>query len=78
MKKHEKPTPLRLLDEAKEINEEIQSLMFPLLTAVENEAESDTYFMLRAVSRLLKDQFIEFERLAEVTKWDKLLSMPPA
>ncbi|MDD9340007.1 MAG: hypothetical protein PV362_10225 [Providencia heimbachae] len=68
MKKHEKPTPLRLLDEAKEINEEIQSLMFPLLTAVENEAESDTYFMLRAVSRLLKDQFIEFERLAEVTK----------
>lgn len=68
MKKHEKPTPSRLLDEAKEINEEIQSLMFPLLTAVENEAESDTYFMLRAVSRLLKDQFIEFERLAEVTK----------
>ncbi|WP_265494698.1 hypothetical protein [Providencia heimbachae] len=68
MKKHEKPTPSRLLDEAKEINEEIQSLMFPLLTAVENEAESDTYFMLRAVSRLLKDQFSEFERLAEVMK----------
>lgn len=68
MKKHEKTTQLRLLDEAKEINEEIQSLMFPILTAVENEAESDTYFMLRAVSRLLKNQFIEFERIEEVMK----------
>lgn len=68
MKKHEKPTPSRLLDEAKEINEEIQSLMFPILKAVEDEAESDTYFMLRAVSRLLKNQFIEFERIEEVMK----------
>ena len=68
MKKHEKPTPSRLLDEAKEINEEIQSLMFPILTAVENEAESDTYFMSRAVSRLLKNQFIEFERIEGVMK----------
>ncbi|MEY0933975.1 hypothetical protein AB7185_07895 [Providencia rettgeri] len=68
MKKHEKTAQLRLLDEAKEINEEIQSLMFPILTAVENEAESDTYFMLRAVSRLLKNQFIEFERIEEVMK----------
>ncbi|MEX9815386.1 hypothetical protein AB7X09_05300 [Providencia rettgeri] len=68
MKKHGKPTPPRLLDEAKGINEEIQSLMLPLLTAVENEAESDTYFMLRAVSRLLKNQFIEFERIEGVMK----------
>ena len=68
MKKHEKPTQSRLLDEAKEINEELQALMFPLLTAVENEAESDTYFMLRAVKRLLENQFIEFERIEGVMK----------
>ncbi|WP_272579642.1 hypothetical protein [Providencia sp. PROV266] len=68
MKKYEKPMQSRLLDEAKEINEEIQSLMRPLLTAVENEAESDTYFMLRAASRLLKNQFIEFERIEGIAE----------
>lgn len=68
MKKHEKPTPSRLVDGAKEINEEIQSLMSPLLTAVENEADSDTYFMLRAVKRLLENQFSEFERIEGVMK----------
>ena len=68
MKKHEKSTPSRLVDGAKEINEEIQSLMSPLLTAVENEADSDTYFMLRAVKRLLENQIIEFERIEGVMK----------
>lgn len=68
MKKHEKPIQSRLLDEAKEINEEIQSLMLPLLTAVENEAESDTYFMLRAVNRLLSNQYIEFERIEGIAE----------
>ncbi len=68
MRKHEKPTPSRLVDGAKEINEEIQSLMLPLLTAVENEADSDTYFMLRAVKRLLENQFIEFKRIEGVMK----------
>ncbi|HEM7186071.1 TPA: hypothetical protein U2I61_000507 [Providencia rettgeri] len=68
MKKYEKPTPSRLVDGAKEINEEIQSLMSPLLTAVENEADSDTYFMLRAVKRLLENQFSEFERIEGVLK----------
>ena len=63
MKKHEKPTPSRLLDEAKEINEEIQSLMFPILTAVENEAESDTYLILRAVSRILKINLLSLKEL---------------
>ncbi|MBD2816023.1 hypothetical protein ID850_14935 [Xenorhabdus sp. Flor] len=45
------------------INEEIQALLMPLLAAVENEAEPDTYAMLRAVQRLSVCQFSELLEL---------------
>lgn len=44
---------LSTLEEVEHINEELQALLIPLLTAVENEAETDTHFMLRAVNRLV-------------------------
>ncbi|HEM8291646.1 TPA: hypothetical protein ACGBIO_000775 [Providencia rettgeri] len=51
-----------------EINHEIQAILLPLLTAVENEAETDTHFMLRAVNRLVCAQGNEITRLEEVMK----------
>ncbi|WP_047685726.1 MULTISPECIES: hypothetical protein [Xenorhabdus] len=47
------------------INEEIQALLMPLLTAVENEASNDTYLMLRAVERLSVCQFDDLTELNE-------------
>ncbi|MEX0447824.1 hypothetical protein [Xenorhabdus sp. SGI246] len=52
--------------DVKQINEEIQALLIPLLTAVENEADSNTHLMLRAVDRLISVQFDEINKLAEV------------
>ncbi|MGX4746107.1 hypothetical protein [Providencia rettgeri] len=40
---------LSTLEEVEHINEELQALLIPLLTAVENEADTDTHFLLRAV-----------------------------
>lgn len=54
-----------------DINHEIQAILLPLLTAVtavENEAETDTHFMLRAVNRLVCAQGNEITRLEEVMK----------
>lgn len=59
---------LSTLENVDHINEEIQALLIPLLTAVENEAETDTHFMLRAVNRLICAQSTEITRLAEVLK----------
>nr|WP_282560247.1 hypothetical protein [Providencia alcalifaciens] len=69
---------LSTLEEVEHINEGLQALLIPLLTAVENEADTDTHFLLRAVNRLVHAQGKEITRLAEVMKWDKSLSMPPA
>ncbi|MEY0867423.1 hypothetical protein AB7203_08725 [Providencia alcalifaciens] len=44
---------LSTLEEVEHINEELQALLIPLLTAVENEADTDTHFLLRAVNRLV-------------------------
>ncbi|MEY0054431.1 hypothetical protein [Providencia rettgeri] len=59
---------LSTFEEIGHINEELQSLLIPLLTAVENEADTDTHFMLRAVNRLICAQQKEINRLAEVMK----------
>lgn len=59
---------LSTLEEVEHINEEIQALLIPLLTAVENEADTDTHFLLRAVNRLICIQGKEITRLAEVLK----------
>lgn len=59
---------LSTLENVDHINEEIQALLIPLLTAVENEAETDTHFMLRAVNRLICAQSTEITRLSEVLK----------
>ncbi|WP_458024736.1 hypothetical protein [Providencia stuartii] len=59
---------LSTLKEVERINEEIQALLIPLLTAVENEADTDTHFLLRAVNRLVHAQGKEITRLAEVLK----------
>lgn len=59
---------LSALKEVEHINEEIQALLTPLLTAVENEADTDTHFLLRAVNRLVCAQGKEITRLAEVLK----------
>ncbi|MDI7243248.1 hypothetical protein QML58_07270 [Providencia rettgeri] len=69
---------LSALEEVEHINEELQALLIPLLTAVENEADTDTHFLLRAVNRLVHAQGKEITRLTEVMKWDRSLSMPPA
>ena len=55
---------LSTLEEVEHINEELQAL----LTAVENEADTDTHFLLRAVNRLVCAQGKEITRLAEVMK----------
>lgn len=59
---------LSTLEEVEHINEELQALLIPLLTAVENEADADTHFLLRAVNRLVHAQGKEITRLAEVMK----------
>lgn len=59
---------LSTLEEVEHINEELQELLIPLLTAVENEADTDTHFLLRAVNRLIHAQGKEITRLAEVIK----------
>lgn len=59
---------LSTLEEVEHINEELQALLIPLLTAVENEADTDTHFLLRAVNRLVHAQGKEITRLAEVMK----------
>ncbi|HGN2088796.1 TPA: hypothetical protein ACKRY6_003145 [Proteus mirabilis] len=59
---------LATLEEVEHINEELQALLIPLLTAVENEADTDTHFLLRAVNRLVHAQGKEITRLAEVMK----------
>ncbi|MCY0801756.1 hypothetical protein GKR56_17800 [Providencia alcalifaciens] len=59
---------LSTLEEVEHINEELQALLIPLLTAVENEADTDTHFLLRAVNRLVHAQGKEITRLAEVIK----------
>lgn len=59
---------LSTLEDIEHINEELQALLIPLLTAVENEAETDTHIMLRAVNRLVHAQGREITNLAEVMK----------
>ncbi|HIE5975307.1 TPA: hypothetical protein ACXNXU_002706 [Proteus mirabilis] len=59
---------LSTLEEVEHINKELQALLIPLLTAVENEAETDTHFLLRAVNRLVHAQGKEITRLVEVMK----------
>lgn len=59
---------LSTLEEVEHINEELQALLIPLLTAVENKADTDTHFLLRAVNRLVHAQGKEITRLAEVMK----------
>ncbi|UBX48257.1 hypothetical protein LDO51_13960 [Providencia alcalifaciens] len=59
---------LSTLEEVEHINEGLQALLIPLLTAVENEADTDTHFLLRAVNRLVHAQGKEITRLAEVMK----------
>ncbi|MEQ4640070.1 hypothetical protein ABN072_02165 [Providencia rettgeri] len=59
---------LSTLEEVEHINEELQALLIPPLTAVENEADTDTHFLLRAVNRLVHAQGKEITRLAEVMK----------
>ncbi|HHR6108900.1 TPA: hypothetical protein ACS73P_000133 [Providencia alcalifaciens] len=59
---------LSTLEEVEHINKELQALLIPLLTAVENEADTDTHFLLRAVNRLVHAQGKEITRLAEVMK----------
>ncbi|PHM31324.1 hypothetical protein [Xenorhabdus innexi] len=46
-----------------ELNEEMQAILLPLLTAVENEANSDTHAMLRAVYRLSMSQYKDLDTL---------------
>lgn len=50
------------------INEEISALLIPVLTAVENEAETDTHLMLRAIHRIVNEQYLALRDLAEVMK----------
>ncbi|OAT53655.1 hypothetical protein [Providencia heimbachae] len=59
---------LSTLEEVEHINEELQALLIPLLTAVENEVDTDTHFLLRAVNRLVHAKGKEITRLAEVMK----------
>ncbi|MEX9921732.1 hypothetical protein AB7X34_19400 [Proteus mirabilis] len=50
------------------ISEEITALLIPVLTAVENEAETDTHLMLRAIQRIANEQYFTLRELAEVMK----------
>lgn len=62
------PAHRQCLDEALKINEELQALLSPLLTAVENEADTDTHLMLRALRRIVLDQLDELTRLGAIFK----------
>ncbi|MDH0356276.1 hypothetical protein [Morganella sp. GD04133] len=53
---------------AVEINEELQALLIPLLTAVENEAQTDTHLMLRTLQRLVFSQIKSLDGLGEILK----------
>lgn len=55
-------------ESALNINEEISALLIPVLTAVENEAETDTHLMLRAIRRIVNEQYLALRDLAEVMK----------
>ncbi|MEY0256206.1 hypothetical protein AB7X32_20830 [Morganella morganii] len=64
------PAHRQHLDDALKINEELQVLLSPLLTAVENEADTDTYLILRAVQRITLVQLDKLTRLDAVFKKD--------
>jgi hypothetical protein len=64
------PAHRQYIDDALKINEELQALLSPLLTAVENEADTDTYLMLRAVQRITLVQLDKLTRLDTVFKKD--------
>ncbi|MEQ1962061.1 hypothetical protein ABLB69_02570, partial [Xenorhabdus khoisanae] len=49
-----------------EINEEMQAILVPLLTAVENEADADTHATLRAVRRLSTNQYQDINELDSI------------
>lgn len=55
-------------ESALHIREEITALLLPVLTAVENEAETDTRLMLRAIHRIANEQYFTLRELAEVMK----------
>ncbi|EPI2104858.1 hypothetical protein MNY64_06645 [Moellerella wisconsensis] len=55
-------------ESALKISEEISALLIPVLTAVENEAETDTHLMLRAIRRIANEQYFTLRELAEVMK----------
>lgn len=55
-------------ESALNINEEISALLIPVLTAVENEAETDTHLMLREIQRIANEQYFTLRELAEVMK----------
>ncbi|QCJ70366.1 hypothetical protein C9446_11175 [Providencia heimbachae] len=46
-----------------EINEEMQAIILPVLTAVENEADDDTFILVRAIQRILLTQSVELGEL---------------
>lgn len=50
------------------VSEEIIALLLPVLAAVENEAESDTHLMVRAIKRIAVEQYEKLRVLAEVMK----------
>ncbi|EPF5871932.1 hypothetical protein Q4R55_12145 [Morganella morganii subsp. sibonii] len=64
------PAHRQYIDDALKINEELQALLAPLLTAVENEADTDTHLMLRAVQRITLVQLDKLTRLDAVFKKD--------
>ena len=51
------------LNLAIEINEEMQAIILPVLTAVENEADDDTFILVRAIQRILLAQEVELKEL---------------
>nr|WP_282565682.1 hypothetical protein [Providencia rettgeri] len=51
------------LNEIIETNEEMQAIIIPVLTAVENEADTDTFLLVRAIQRILLAQGAELNEL---------------
>lgn len=51
------------LNEIIETNEEMQAIIIPVLTAVENEADTDTFLLVRAIQRILLAQGVELNEL---------------
>ncbi|MEY1090518.1 hypothetical protein AB7160_16920 [Morganella morganii] len=64
------PAHRQYIDDALKINEELQALLTPLLTAVENEADTDTYLLLRTVQRIIFAQLDNLTRLDTVIEKD--------